>query len=97
VYIRIANEEWNVYRRYSDFLKLHQLLCKQDSAVSAFKFPPKKKVGKKEKAFVEERRRALEAYLRMAINHVVQTFPEFTAVPVTKETLSKLLTFLNDV
>uniref|UniRef100_A0A914V1V8 PX domain-containing protein n=1 Tax=Plectus sambesii TaxID=2011161 RepID=A0A914V1V8_9BILA len=47
VYIRIANEEWNVYRRYSDFLKLHQLLCKQDSAVSAFKFPPKKKVGKK--------------------------------------------------
>lgn len=42
--------------------------------------------------FVEERRKQLQDYLRMVMNKLIQTLPEFTAHP-TKEALLALLPF----
>jgi len=42
--------------------------------------------------FVEERRKQLQGYIRMVMNKLIQTLPEFTARP-TKETLLSLLPF----
>lgn len=41
---------------------------------------------------MEERRKQLQGYLRMVMNKLVQTLPEFSARP-TKETLLSLLPF----
>ncbi|XP_059388071.1 sorting nexin-29-like isoform X3 [Carassius carassius] len=46
--------------------------------------------------FVEERRKQLQSYLRMVMNKLIQTLPEFTAQP-TKETLLQLLPFCQDI
>ncbi|KAJ4940588.1 hypothetical protein JOQ06_026885, partial [Pogonophryne albipinna] len=42
-----------------------------------------------------ERRKQLQGYLRMVMNKLIQTLPEFTARP-TKETLLSLLPFCLD-
>ncbi|KAF6203938.1 hypothetical protein GE061_002276 [Apolygus lucorum] len=47
IHVRIGPEEWNVYRRYSEFYDLHQESKKQYPVVSAFQFPPKKTIGNK--------------------------------------------------
>ncbi|XP_020779821.1 sorting nexin-29 [Boleophthalmus pectinirostris] len=95
VYIRIHDNEWNVYRRYTEFRELHNLLRAQFPQVDTFNFPPKKALGNKDAKFVEERRKQLQCYLRMVMNKVVQTLPEFSTRP-TKETLLTLLPFCQD-
>ncbi|XP_029953248.1 sorting nexin-29 [Salarias fasciatus] len=95
VYIRILDNEWNVYRRYTEFRELHNHLRTQFPQVDAFNFPPKKAIGNKDAKFVEERRKQLQGYLRMVMNKLIQTLPEFTARP-TKETLLSLLPFCQD-
>uniref|UniRef100_A0A673A9N6 Sorting nexin 29 n=1 Tax=Sphaeramia orbicularis TaxID=375764 RepID=A0A673A9N6_9TELE len=95
VYIRILDNEWNVYRRYTEFRELHNHLRTQFPQVDAFSFPPKKAIGNKDAKFVEERRKQLQGYLRMVMNKVIQALPEFTARP-TKETLLSLLPFCLD-
>ncbi|KAF4106656.1 sorting nexin-29 isoform X2 [Onychostoma macrolepis] len=95
VYIRILDNEWNVYRRYAEFRVLHNYLRPQFPQVDAFNFPPKKAIGNKDAKFVEERRKLLQSYLRMVMNKLIQTLPEFTAQP-TKETLLQLLPFCQD-
>uniref|UniRef100_A0A674N702 Sorting nexin 29 n=1 Tax=Takifugu rubripes TaxID=31033 RepID=A0A674N702_TAKRU len=92
VYIRIQDNEWNVYRRYTEFRELHNHLRTQFPQVHAFNFPPKKALGNKDAKFVEERRKQLQGYLRMVMNKLIQTLPELTARP-TKETLLSLLPF----
>uniref|UniRef100_A0A8C1CLT2 Sorting nexin 29 n=1 Tax=Cyprinus carpio carpio TaxID=630221 RepID=A0A8C1CLT2_CYPCA len=92
VYIRILDNEWNVYRRYAEFRVLHNYLRPQFPQVNTFNFPPKKAIGNKDAKFVEERRKQLQSYLRMVMNKLIQTLPEFTAQP-TKETLLQLLPF----
>uniref|UniRef100_A0AAV2LV20 PX domain-containing protein n=1 Tax=Knipowitschia caucasica TaxID=637954 RepID=A0AAV2LV20_KNICA len=47
VYIRILDNEWNVYRRYTEFRELHNLLRAQFPQVDTFNFPPKKALGNK--------------------------------------------------
>jgi hypothetical protein len=47
VYIRIRDDEWNIYRRYAQFYSLHKELKKHDAIVSTFDFPPKKTLGNK--------------------------------------------------
>ena len=64
VYLRIRDEEWNIYRRYSDFYALHSDLRKKESLIDSFYFPPKKSVGYKAEKVVEERRKRLQSYLR---------------------------------
>uniref|UniRef100_A0A3Q2Y3Y1 Sorting nexin 29 n=1 Tax=Hippocampus comes TaxID=109280 RepID=A0A3Q2Y3Y1_HIPCM len=95
VYIRILDNEWNVYRRYTEFRELHNCLRSRFPQVDAFNFPPKKAIGNKDAKFVEERRKQLQCYLRMVMNKVIQTLPDFTACP-TKETLLSLLPFCLD-
>uniref|UniRef100_A0A674CYV8 Sorting nexin 29 n=1 Tax=Salmo trutta TaxID=8032 RepID=A0A674CYV8_SALTR len=92
VYIRILDNEWNVYRRYTEFRTLHNHLHSQFPQVGTFNFPPKKAIGNKDAKFVEERRKQLQSYLRMVLNKLIQTLPEFSAKP-TKETLLQLLPF----
>ncbi|XP_069012123.1 sorting nexin-29 [Embiotoca jacksoni] len=95
VYIRILDNEWNVYRRYTEFRELHNYLRTHFPQVDTFNFPPKKAIGNKDAKFVEERRKQLQGYLRMVMNKLMQTLPEFTARP-TKETLLSLLPFCLD-
>uniref|UniRef100_A0A7N6BE94 Sorting nexin 29 n=1 Tax=Anabas testudineus TaxID=64144 RepID=A0A7N6BE94_ANATE len=95
VYIRILDNEWNVYRRYTEFRELHNHLRTQFPQVDAFNFPPKKAIGNKDAKFVEERRKQLQGYLRMVMNKLIQSLPEFTARP-TKATLLSLLPFCQD-
>lgn len=47
VYIRILDNEWNVYRRYAEFRELHNHLRTQFPQVDGFNFPPKKAIGNK--------------------------------------------------
>ena len=73
MYLRIRDEEWNIYRRYSEFYALHKDLQKKDRLVANFDFPPKKTVGNKAEKFVEDRRKRLQTYLRQIVNLMVQT------------------------
>ncbi|XP_074476730.1 sorting nexin-29 [Sebastes fasciatus] len=95
VYIRILDNEWNVYRRYTEFREFHNYLRTQFPQVDTFNFPPKKAIGNKDAKFVEERRKQLQGYLRTVMNKLIQTLPEFTSRP-TKETLLSLLPFCLD-
>uniref|UniRef100_A0A8B9D2Z2 Sorting nexin 29 n=1 Tax=Anser brachyrhynchus TaxID=132585 RepID=A0A8B9D2Z2_9AVES len=96
VYIRIKDDEWNVYRRYAEFRSLHHKLQNKYQQVRTFNFPPKKAIGNKDAKFVEERRKQLQNYLRNVMNKIIQTVPEFTANP-KKETLIQLMPFFVDI
>uniref|UniRef100_A0A8B9G4X9 Sorting nexin 29 n=1 Tax=Amazona collaria TaxID=241587 RepID=A0A8B9G4X9_9PSIT len=96
VYIRIKDDEWNVYRRYAEFRSLHHKLQNKYQQVRAFNFPPKKAIGNKDAKFVEERRKQLQNYLRNVMNKIIQTVPEFAASP-KKETLIQLMPFFIDI
>ncbi|XP_062467831.1 sorting nexin-29 isoform X1 [Pezoporus occidentalis] len=96
VYIRIKDDEWNVYRRYAEFRSLHHKLQNKYQQVRTFNFPPKKAIGNKDAKFVEERRKQLQNYLRNVMNKIIQTVPEFTANP-KKETLIQLMPFFIDI
>ncbi|KGL77387.1 Sorting nexin-29, partial [Tinamus guttatus] len=96
VYIRIKDDEWNVYRRYAEFRSLHHKLQNKYQQVRTFNFPPKKAIGNKDAKFVEERRKQLQSYLRNVMNKIIQTVPEFTASP-KKETLIRLMPFFVDI
>ncbi|KAF6127345.1 sorting nexin 29 [Phyllostomus discolor] len=92
VYIRIKDDEWNVYRRYTEFRSLHHKLQNKYPQVRAYNFPPKKAIGNKDAKFVEERRKQLQNYLRNVMNKVIQMVPEFATNP-KKETLVQLMPF----
>ncbi|KAM9261669.1 sorting nexin-29 isoform 2-T2 [Cariama cristata] len=96
VYVRIKDDEWNVYRRYAEFRSLHHKLQNKYQQVRTFNFPPKKAIGNKDAKFVEERRKQLQNYLRNVMNKIIQTVPEFTANP-KKETLIQLMPFFVDI
>uniref|UniRef100_A0A8C5WUF5 PX domain-containing protein n=1 Tax=Laticauda laticaudata TaxID=8630 RepID=A0A8C5WUF5_LATLA len=95
LYIRIKDDEWNVYRRYTEFRGLHHKLQMRYHQVRSFNFPPKKAIGNKDAKFVEERRKQLQNYLRNVMNKVIQALPEFIASP-KKETLIQLMPFFVD-
>jgi len=95
VYVRIRDIEWNIFRRYSQFYDLHKELRKKDPVVNSFEFPPKKTVGNKAERFVEDRRKALQIYLRSIVNYLVTTNPALANSP-DKETLLNLLPFFGD-
>ncbi|XP_071976779.1 sorting nexin-29 isoform X1 [Engystomops pustulosus] len=95
VYVRIKDDEWNIYRRYAEFRSLHHKLQSKYPHVKNFHFPPKKAIGNKDAKFVEERRKQLQIYLRNVMNKVIQTVPEFAAKP-KKECLIQLMPFFTD-
>ncbi|XP_033116974.1 sorting nexin-29-like [Anneissia japonica] len=96
VYIRIRDEEWNVYKRYTQFRDFHNILRKSHPAINKFEFPPKKAVGNKEAKFVETRRKLLQDYLRHVINYHMHNNADLTNEP-SKATLVKFMPFFGDV
>ncbi|CAH2086545.1 unnamed protein product [Euphydryas editha] len=72
VFLKIGQEEWNVYHRYAKFYELHSQLKKCHPDIANYKFPPKKTLRKRDARVVEARRAALQAYLR----HVLLALPE---------------------
>lgn len=95
VYVRIGEEEWNVYRRYSHFHELHIRLRKKFPIVDTFEFPPKRVMGNKGKRFVEDRRKQLQMYLRLLMNGLIQHHEKLVDKP-DKETLIALLPFFSE-
>ena len=90
VYVRIKDEEWNVYRRYSQFHDLNSKLKKRHPVVGSFDFPPKKRFTNRDARVVQERRKRLEAYLRCVVN-LIQMEQEI----LDRKTLVAALPFLS--
>ncbi|KAI1296678.1 Sorting nexin-29 [Halotydeus destructor] len=90
VYIRIRDEEWNVYRRYNQFYGLHKALKKTYQVVRTFDFPPKKTIGNRDARLVQDRRKRLEYYLRCVINALLTEHNSIT----DKKSLVNALNFL---
>lgn len=84
-------EHWSIWRRYSDFNKLHKSLLKTHPSVCAVEFPPKKRFGNMNQKFVEERRQQLQIYLL----NLVETLPQLEACK-TKAELQKVFPFLRE-
>uniref|UniRef100_A0A6I8SCA4 Sorting nexin 29 n=1 Tax=Xenopus tropicalis TaxID=8364 RepID=A0A6I8SCA4_XENTR len=55
VYIRIKDDEWNVYRRYTEFRSLHHKLQTKYPHIRTFHFPPKKAIGNKKSTLQQPR------------------------------------------
>lgn len=55
---------YECHRRYTNFLWLHRELKQREVTAALPELPPKRAVGSLEAAFIEQRRRLLEAYLR---------------------------------
>jgi hypothetical protein len=70
IYVRVLDEEWNVYRRYSQFYSLHKYIKKKfpSAHLMSKDFPPKKTIGNRDAKVVQERRKKLESYLRAVVN-----------------------------
>lgn len=95
IYIRIDDEEWNIYRRYSQFNKLNLLMCKSYPELENFDFPKKKMFGKKDIKFVEDRRHKLQEYLRTLINICISNHTELTSNS-SKLQLVKVIPFFGE-
>lgn len=95
VFVRIRDEEWNVFRRYSQFLDLHTRLKKVYPIVSKFDFPAKKSVGNKETKVVEARRQVFQQYLRRVINVLQEKNPQLCS-DTCKSRLVALLPFFGE-
>ncbi|RWS06534.1 Sorting nexin-29-like protein [Dinothrombium tinctorium] len=91
VYVRIKDEEWNVYRRYSEFYAVHKSLKKRFPTICELEFPPKKTIGNKDAKVVQERREKLEHYLRCVVN-IIQGENNVT----DKTSLVRVLPFLGE-
>ncbi|KAK3857060.1 hypothetical protein Pcinc_036671 [Petrolisthes cinctipes] len=96
IYVRIGDEEWNVYRRYAQFHAFHRALSRSHQAIRSFTFPQKKTFGYKDESVVEERRVRLQTYLRRVVNLLTASHPSLTHTP-DKPTLTTLLPFFSDV
>ncbi|KAH8405469.1 hypothetical protein KR215_000387 [Drosophila sulfurigaster] len=76
--VRVANVEWFVERRYRDFSQLHEKLVDEVS-ISKKLLPPKKLVGNKQPAFLEQRREQLETYLQELFIYFRNELPRLLA------------------
>lgn len=95
VYVRIKDEEWNVYKRYKQFNELHSAMKKKHPLTGKFEFPPKKSFGKKDAKVVEGRRVILQTYLRCLINYILEKDSQLSSNPC-KQTLLEVLPFFSD-
>ncbi|KAM8713452.1 hypothetical protein ACLKA7_013721 [Drosophila subpalustris] len=77
--VRVGNVEWFVERRYRDFAQLHEKLVEEIS-ISKKLLPPKKLVGNKQPAFLEQRREQLETYLQELLIYFSNELPRLLAV-----------------
>lgn len=54
IYVRIKDEEWNIYRRFSHFHDLHTKLKHKYPIVATITFPKKKAIGNKVRCLILE-------------------------------------------
>ena len=95
IYVRLRDDEWNVFRRYSELHAFHTALRKRyPQAAEKVPFPPKKSMGNRKPDFVEQRRQALQTYLRTVLDLLTRVQPEFQRV--TRAKLLLLLPFFNE-
>ncbi|XP_048758953.2 sorting nexin-29-like [Ostrea edulis] len=95
IYVRIKDEEWNVYKRFSQFHQFHNQLKKIYPKIGKFDFPPKKTIGKKDAKVVENRRRVFQLYLRLVINYVVDN-DKSQSTNINKDVFIQRLPFFSD-
>ncbi|XP_061166125.1 sorting nexin-29-like [Saccostrea echinata] len=95
IYVRIKDEEWNVYKRFSQFHQFHNQIKKIYPKTGKFEFPPKKTIGKKDAKVVENRRKVFQTYLRLVINLVFDN-DKTKATSVNKEVFIQKLPFFSD-
>ena len=81
----------NVYRRYSQFYSIHQILKKKYQQISELEFPPKKTIGNRNAKVVQDRRKKLETYLRNVLNILQNDNNIFD-----RSTLIEVLPFLSE-
>ncbi|XP_066961541.1 sorting nexin-29 [Macrobrachium rosenbergii] len=96
IYIRIRDDEWNVYRRFAQFYELHKHLKRKDPIVKSFDFPQKKTFGYKDECVVEERRVRLQSYIRKVVNLLLNSHPQLASSP-DKPMFTSLLPFFSDL
>lgn len=74
IIVKVGFIQWNVLHRYSDFVDLHERLV-NDHGVAKDLLPPKKVIRNKTPKFVEQRREALNEYLKNVFNYLKLTMP----------------------
>ncbi|KAL5018144.1 hypothetical protein ScPMuIL_003866 [Solemya velum] len=94
IYIRICDEEWNVYKRFKEFYDLHSKLKKVYPGLGKVNFP-KKKIGSKDAKIVEKRRQIFQTYLRTVINTLLEKNENLT-MNASKDRLIQLLPFFSE-
>mmetsp|Transcript_4900 Transcript_4900/g.7259 ORF Transcript_4900/g.7259 Transcript_4900/m.7259 type:complete len:541 (+) Transcript_4900:12-1634(+) len=85
VEVTVSKMSWVIYRRYSEFETFHRKLAREVGKLP--KLPGKKWTGNMTAAFLEERRKALDVYLKS-----LTTIPEAS----TNHNLLEFLGFLRD-
>ncbi|KAL4713016.1 hypothetical protein ACJJTC_014650 [Scirpophaga incertulas] len=65
---------WSVTHRYNDFVELHDKLV-SDHGVTKEWLPPKKVIRSKTPKFIEQRREALDEYLKRVLGYLRQAMP----------------------
>ncbi|XP_065846390.1 sorting nexin-29-like [Oscarella lobularis] len=102
IFVRIRDDEWNVYRRYAQFRELFAQACEFLPTLKSFQFPPKKTLGNKDERFVETRRKKLQEFLRFLFDIVTVggegidgTALDLKTKP-TKKALIKAIPFFSD-
>lgn len=74
IVVNVGTVHWSVLHRYSDFVELHDKLV-NDHGVAKDLLPPKKVIRNKTPKFVEQRREALNEYLKNVFNYLKLTMP----------------------
>lgn len=72
--VTVGNVTWSVLHRYSDFADLHEKLV-SDHGVAKELLPPKKVIRNKTPKFVEQRKEALNEYLKNTFNYLRLAMP----------------------
>ncbi|KAG7309134.1 hypothetical protein JYU34_005056 [Plutella xylostella] len=72
--VKVGSVSWSVLHRYSDFVELHEKLV-ADHGVAKDLLPPKKVIRNKTPKFVEQRREALNEYLKNVFNYLRLAMP----------------------
>ncbi|XP_073959510.1 nischarin-like isoform X2 [Choristoneura fumiferana] len=72
--VRVGPVHWNVLHRYNDFVELHEKLV-SNHGVAKELLPPKKVIRNKTPKFVEQRKEALDVYLKNVFNYLKLTMP----------------------